>query len=182
MIRSFLLGGAAAFGLAAVALAQPAPSMSAPPPGATSKALPTPDFLTAAAQSDAFEVKEGHMAQMHGHNPRVRALGAMMVSAHTQSTMMMKAAAHRAGLPPMGPPGMNPDQQQMVDALGAAHGGAFDRMYVDQQLKAHHMTLGVMSAYVANGPAGPVRATAAKIVPVVKTHIAKFEALQHAMS
>jgi putative membrane protein len=171
-----------ALGIANVALAQPMPSMSAPPPGATSQALPTPDFLTAAAQSDAFEVKEGHMAEMRGRSARVRAMGAMMVQAHTQSTVMMKAAAHRAGMPPMGPPGLDAGQQQMVAALQAAPPSAFDRMYVDQQLKAHHMTLGVMSAYVSNGPPGPIRATAAKIVPIVRSHIAKFEALQTSMS
>lgn len=182
MIRSLLLGGAVAVGLTAAAIAQPAPSMSAPPPGPSSQALPTPDFLTAAAQSDAFEVKEGRMAEMHAKSAKVREMGAMMVKAHTESTAMVKAAAHKAGMPPMAPPGLDAGQQQMIATLTAAHGADFDRTYVDQQLKAHAKALSVMSAYAMNGPRGPIRDAAGKIVPVVKTHISKFQALQGSMT
>jgi putative membrane protein len=191
VIRHLLIGGAATLALAASAVAQPMASqpmtshpmtsMSAPPPGASTQALPTPDFLTAAAQSDEFEVKEGRMAEMHGKSAKVREMGAMMVKAHTETTEMVKAAARKAGMPPMAPPGLDAGQQQMIAALAATHGADFDRTYVDQQLKAHHMALGVMSAYAMNGPPGPIRNAAAKIVPVIKSHIVKFQALQGMM-
>jgi putative membrane protein len=181
MIRTLLIGGSAALALGASALAQPMPSMSAPPPGASTQALPTPDFLTAAAQSDQFEVKEGHMAERHGKSAKVRQMGAMMVRDHTKSTMMIKAAAAKAGMPPMAPPGLDAGQQQMMASLQSAHGRDFDRMYVDQQVKAHTKTLGIMTAYANDGPRGPVRMTAGKIVPVVQMHLDKFQTLQSSM-
>ena len=179
MTRSILLAGAVALGLASVAAAQPYPPSE--PPGPMVQAPPTPDFVVAAAQSDQFEIQEGRLASMRSMNPRVRQAGALMVREHGQSTAKMKVAARRTGLPPMPPPGLDADQEQMFARLQATTGPAFDRVYVDQQVHAHRKTLAVVTAYVQSGQPGPVRHAAQQIRPVVQQHLAMFERMQTMM-
>ncbi len=143
--------------------------------------LPTPDFVTAAAQSDQFEIQEGRLASMRSMNGHVREAGAMMVRAHEQSTAKMKTAVHRAGLPPLPPPGLDVGQQQMFARLQATTGPAFDRIYVDQQVHAHQKTLALVTAYAQNGQPGPIRHAAMQIRPVVEQHLAMFEHMEKMM-
>ena len=117
MTRSLLLAGALALSLGSLAQAQPLPPSA--PPGPAMQALPTPDFVVAAAQSDQFEIQEGRLASMRSTNPRVRQAGAMMVRDHGESTAKMRMAARRGGLPPMPPPGLDGGQQQMFARLQA---------------------------------------------------------------
>jgi putative membrane protein len=181
MSRNLLLAGALALGALTAPVAHAQPGMSGPPPGAMMQALPTPDFLTVAAQSDEFERREGRMATERGVNPHVRQAGAQMVQAHTESTRKMKMAAARAGLPPMPPPALDAEQQQMLDRLQTARGPEFDRMYVHQQIMAHQKALGAMTAYAQGGPPGPVRRAAMEIRPIVQQHLDMFQGMQSMM-
>jgi putative membrane protein len=179
MTRSLLLAGALALGLVSAAQAQPLPPSE--PAGPSMQTLPTPDFVVAAAQSDQFEIQEGRLASMRSTNAHVREAGAMMVHDHGASTAKMKMAAHRAGLPPMPPPGLDVGQQQMFARLQATTGPAFDHLYVDQQVQAHRKTLAVVTAYVQGAAPGPIRRAAAQIRPVVEKHLAMFEHMQTMM-
>ena len=179
MTRSLLIASALALGLATTGHAQPVPPSE--PPGPAMQALPTPDFVTAAGQSDQFEIQEGRLASMRSTNPHVREAAAMMVHDHGESTAKMKMAAHRAGLPPMAPPGLDVGQQQMLARLQATTGPAFDHIYVDQQVQVHRKTLALMTSYAQNGQPGPIRHAAMQIKPVVEKHLAMFEHMQSMM-
>ncbi len=72
MIRRLLLAGLAASALVATVHAQPAD--------------PTHDFITKAAQTDAFERREGRLAEQRAISRDVRAFAAEMVSVHTRLT------------------------------------------------------------------------------------------------
>ena len=160
MIRTILLAGVATAWLAGPALSQP----SAPAP-------PTPEFIKAAASTDEFERQEGRMAESDGASARVRDFGAMMVRDHTNTTMALKAAIHRAGLPPPAAPTLSAQQQSNVAALRGLHGAAFDRAYMQQQIEAHQTALGVMQAYAAGGDNQVLRKAAGDTVPIVRRHL-----------
>jgi len=166
MIRRLALAGIAAASLAGAAHAQPAPDPM------------TADFITKAAQSDEFERREGRLAEQHAHNPHVRQFAREMVAAHTQTTIGLKAAVHRAGMtaPPMPP--LSDAQGQMIAALRGAHGGDFDRTYMDQQVQAHQEALGGMQGYAQSGHPGPIRDAAQKTAPLVQHHLDMAKALQ----
>ncbi|HEY1752380.1 MAG TPA: DUF4142 domain-containing protein [Caulobacteraceae bacterium] len=159
MVRDILLAGAASLSLTLPAVAQ------------TGAALPTPDFIKAAATTDAFEREEGRLAEVRAANPHVRAFGKMMVTDHTRTTAALKAAIHRAGLPPPGEPALDSVQQADVATLRTLHGKAFDHAYIDQQIQAHQTALGVMKAYAAGGDNRVLRGAASSTAALVQHHL-----------
>jgi putative membrane protein len=165
LLRTILLAGAASLSMTLSAAAQ------------TSAALPTPDFIKAAATTDAFEREEGRLAEVRAANPKVRAFGAMMVRDHTKTTAALKAAIHRAGLPPPGEPQLDSVQRADVATLRALHGAGFDHAYIDQQISAHQAALGVMQAYAARGDNQVLRGAASDTVPIVQHHLAVAQQL-----
>jgi putative membrane protein len=132
---------------------------------------PTADFVTKAAQSDEFERREGRMAALHGHSMTVKKFGMEMVTAHSKTTMALKSAIHHAHMAPPPKPDLTGPQTQMMADLKGLHGAAFDKAYIDQQVKAHEETLGVMQGYAQGGEPGPIRDAAQKTVPLVQHHL-----------
>ncbi|HXU99825.1 MAG TPA: DUF4142 domain-containing protein [Caulobacteraceae bacterium] len=168
MFRTFVLPAA----IAVLAATAPAAftAMAAP------AALATPDFITAAAQTDEYERQAGRLASRKGHAPKVRSFGEMMVRDHTATTAALKAAIRRGGLPQPPPPSLSADQQQMVNQLTSAKAD-FDASYAAQQVQAHQKALAVMRAYAAGGSNASLRAAAAKTAPLVEHHLMLARAL-----
>jgi putative membrane protein len=150
-------------------------------PGMTAGgALPTPEYIHAAAQSDEFEIAEAKLAVKHSHNPNVVSFAHKMIHDHTESTMMIKAAIRQDGhrIPP--PPPLSPMQHQMIDQLRSS-GPDFDKTYVDQQVHAHDMALSTHQGYAEGGSNMALRTTAGKIVPVVQSHLQMLHDMQSHM-
>jgi putative membrane protein len=101
-----------------------------------------------------------------------------MVTAHTRTTQALEAAIRRAGMTPPPPPGLTDDQSRMIADLRAAHGDQFDKVYVDQQIRAHQDALGLMQGFAQTGQPGPIRDAAAKTAPLVQHHLDMATALQ----
>ena len=141
----------------------------------------TTAYVTAAGQSDEFEVQEGKMAESMGHSAKVRAFGRQMVKDHTKSTQMVMAAAQASGMPSMAPPPLTADQQQMISQLQGTSGKDFDRTYVQQQMQSHQQALAVQQGYAQNGSDPNLKMAAGKIVPVVERHIQMLQSLQSGM-
>jgi putative membrane protein len=160
VIRTMMLAGVASLCVVAPALSQTGP------------ALPTGDFIKAAATTDEFERQEGRMAERDGASARVRDFGQMMVRDHTNTTMALKRAIRSAGLPIPGTPQLTAEQQANVAALKGLHGADFDRAYIEQQIQAHQTALGVMQTYAAGGENPTLRKAAASTVPIVQHHLA----------
>ena len=138
-------------------------------------------YVTAAGQSDKFEVTEGKLAETMGSSGKVRAFGHKMVADHTKSTKQVMKAAMMSGLPKMPPPALRPDQQDMVAQLKAASGPAFDQLYVQQQMQSHQQALMVQQNYAKHGSKKALKMTAAKIVPVVEEHISMLQGMSSGM-
>ena len=155
---------------------------SAPPPPMGPKAMAdmakSPGaYVTAAGESDKFEITEGQMAETMATSPQIKAFGQKMVRDHTKSTAKVMMAAKVSGLPRMPPPVLRPDQQDMVAQLKMASGPAFDQLYVQQQTESHQQALMVQQNYAEHGTAPALKAAAKKIVPVVKDHLSMLQSL-----
>jgi putative membrane protein len=168
-MRAFII--AAALALAGTATAQTPTSQT--PSGQTPTAqVPTnSDYVTAAGQSDAFEIQSGQLASTKAKSADLKAFGARMVTDHTKSTEMVMAAAKKSGMPPAPPPAPRPDQQDMLAQLRAADGDRFDSLYVSQQLQAHQQALDLHTTYARGGGSPELKAAAGKIAPVVTMHL-----------
>ena len=142
--------------------------MAAPMPAAT--------YVMKAGAGDLFERKSSEVVLMSTKNAKLRTFAKMMVSDHTTSTAEVKAAAMKAGMTPK-PPMLTAKQSHDVAALKAATGTKRDALYITQQKAAHQEALTVQQGYATNGSVAPLKATAAKIVPVVQQHIQELEAM-----
>ena len=190
MIKSTILGGvltlalgATALGSAALAQSDPAAApmgaSTSPPP--MSGPLSTPDFITAASQSDEFEIQEGQLAQSMSTNSKVKSFGAMMVQDHTMTTNNLHKAIVAAGMTPPPPPPLRPAPADKVAALQAMSGKAFDKAFVDQQVAAHEEALAVQTNYSQTGDTPAIKKAAAKTVPVVQRHLTMARQMQQKM-
>jgi putative membrane protein len=145
--------------------------IAAPSAFAQVTVLPTPDFIRVAAGTDEFERQAGRIADRQAASPRVRSFGRMMVRDHTDTTMALKQAIRRAGLPPPGPPTLTADQQSNISALQRLSGPSFDRTYMQQQIQTHLQALSAMRAYAHAGDNRVLRRAAADTVPIVQRHL-----------
>lgn len=183
-MRAFLLGAAATLALAGAASAQAGHSRmnhsaNGPTPmGAPGPTLPTPEYLTAAGQSDQFEIQSGMMAQKMGRMQGVKSFGRMMVTEHGKTTEALMSAVKASGMSPPPPPPLRADQQAMLDDLRTRSGDDFDRTYVQQQLMAHQEALSVQTGYAAGGEMPKIKAAAARTAPIVQSHINQLEAMR----
>ena len=126
-------------------------------------------YVDMAAASDLYEIQSGQLAGQRAQNPAVRQFAQMLVEHHTQTTQQLSTAARAAGVTPT--PRLMPMHQQMLAQLQSASGGAFDALFVDQQVRAHEMALALHQNYARDGDAQALRTTAAAAVPVITQHL-----------
>jgi putative membrane protein len=126
-------------------------------------------YVMKAGASDMFEIQSAQL-MMDSQNPQIHDFAAMMVQDHTQSTADVKAAAAEAQVT-VAPPKLMPKQTRDIAALQKASGPARDALYITQQKMAHQEALTLHQGYATDGKAAPLKAVAAKVVPVVQHHI-----------
>lgn len=127
------------------------------------------NYVSMAGASDLYEIESSRMAMTQAQMPAVRNFAQMMVDHHTKTTQTLMAAAREAGMSPP-PPMLMPMQRQMVDELRGTSGAAFDRLYLDQQRRAHDMALALHRNYAERGDNAALRRAAAAAVPIVQQH------------
>lgn len=174
MNRTLLCGALAAAALTA------APAVIAQ---TASMTMPTDamGYITAAGQSDQFEIQEGQLAAQMASSPKVRDFGKMMVKDHTTSTRAVMLAAKNGGLmPPTAPPPLRADQRQMLMQLRNTSGAEFDRIYLMQQAQAHDQALMLHTNYAKNGDNTKLKAVANNIAGTVRQHISMIKSMMPA--
>lgn len=131
---------------------------------------PSPaEFVAKAGASDTFEIDSGRL-MVTSHNALVKRFATQMITDHTTSTKLVTAAAKADGVR-IEEPSLSVGQRTDITALKAVpEGKTRDDLYVKQQRAAHDDALALMRSYSASGGAAHLKATAAKIVPVVEKH------------
>jgi putative membrane protein len=140
---------------------------------AASAAATTPDFVTAAASTDMFEIQAARLAEKRSKNADVKAFAAMMIHDHTQSTAALKAAIKASGATVSLPTDLPTDKKAKLDELTSAAPADFDKAYMESQVMAHQDALTVMKAYAAGGDTPQIKDFAAKTALVVQMHLDK---------
>lgn len=137
----------------------------------------TADFVAAAASSDMYEIEAGKMAETKGSTQAVKDLGKALQADHKSSTQQLKAAvAETRTTMPVAK--MTAEQKDMINALKAASGADFDRLFLEQQIDAHQKALAMLNAYAAGGEAQPIKQFATKVTPVIQSHLDKVRQLK----
>lgn len=161
------------FGTSAALLGGAGVAAQAPPP--------TPrEFAQATAQSAQFEILEAETAQAQSRDPRIQAFAQEMIRDHGAMRQAVTQAAVQSGLgaPPMG---ISPDQSRLLYGLQSLRGMDFDKMYVTQQVLAHHQALVVEEGYGARGSNANLRNAATTAVPLIRHHLDMAQQLKGAL-
>jgi putative membrane protein len=89
---------------------------------------PEQRFASTIASLDAFAMGAGNLAKTRASSPALKKFAKKSFDDHRMSTMYLKLAA--ATVPGVMPdPSLSPEQQADLDALAAASGPAFDKLY-----------------------------------------------------
>lgn len=147
-----------------------APALLIAAPAAAQVMAPI-EYVATAGASDLYEITSSQTVLESTADPKVRQFAQMMIMHHTKSTADVKAAAAKARVTAP-PPALNPLQTELIAELRAEQGPARDAAYIAQQKASHGQALNVQKAYAMEGTAAPLKSAAAKIVPVVQSHIA----------
>jgi putative membrane protein len=147
--------------------------------------LPTPSqaaagqnaqaYLFHSGAGDVFEITSSMLAVKQSRSADVRSFGSMLIADHTNLSNTALGVAKSAGIAPP-PPVLSQAQMGMITQLTNA-GAAFDRVYMQQQVAAHQMALGINQAYAANGDNPALRQAAATAVPVIQQHLSRAQQL-----
>ena len=178
MLKIALIGGLSAICLGGAAFAQSGVPADPTMPMDPSAPMSTPQFITAASQSDEFEIQEGQMASSMGKSASVRKFGAEMVRDHTKTTANLHKAIMKAGMQVPPPPPLRADQQQMAAQLQTMSGAAFDKAYLQQQVQSHKEALMVQQNYSQDGDTPAIKAASAMTVPIVQQHLQMAQQLE----
>ena len=69
------------------------------------------------------------------------------------------------------------DLKSKIDALKAAKGADFDKLFVSQQTEGHQKALDALKAYSSGGDQASLKEFATTATPVVQGHLTKLEAM-----
>jgi putative membrane protein len=126
-------------------------------------------FATAAANGGLAEVALGKLALTKTSNAQIKDFANMMVTDHGKANdeLMAIAKTKNITLP------AEPDSAHMkkLDELSAKSGADFDKAYVDAMIDGHKKTLTLMQDEAKNGSDTTLKAFAAKVAPVVQSHL-----------
>jgi len=129
------------------------------------------DFVSTVAASDMYEIASGKLAQTMAAMEECKKFGAMLVADHGKSTAELKTAAAAATPPVTLPTAMPAELQAKLDALKAAKGADFDKLFIQQQKDAHQKALDALNSYASAGDVASLKTFAGKAAPVIQGHL-----------
>jgi putative membrane protein len=127
------------------------------------------DFAAAVAQSDRFEIVAAQDALTETQSAKVRSFAERMVADHQKLAADLARAASEAGV--VLPPGMSPDQAQMLRSLQSQRGADFDRAYARQQVLAHSQAVAITGDFARAGADPALRKAAQSALPIIEGHL-----------
>jgi putative membrane protein len=166
-MRTFLLTAASAL---ALAIAQPA-LITSPVIAATTAAavdVKTPEeFARMAAQSNMLEIETSQLALKNSKNQQIQTFAQQMIDDHTSAGKQMQEAAAKDKVKV--PSKLNKEHRQMLDKLGKAPAGDFDKQYSQMQVKAHEDAVALFTSWSAQK--GALADFAKKVLPTLQQHL-----------
>ena len=142
--------------------------------GATAAAMPAQGFVDTVAGSDMFEIQSGKLAETMATSASLKSMAKMLVADHTKSSDMLKAAAKKTSPMVALPMTLPADLKAKLDALKAAKGADFDKLYMEQQMDGHKAALETLKAYSTGGDQASLKQFATSVAPVVQGHLDKM--------
>lgn len=136
------------------------------------------EFANRLAAVNRYEVEAATIAAERAASPEVKAFAEQVIAHHRSAALMLRAQAARLR-PPVRPASvMTTPQVQGLAALRAVEADGFDRLFIDQQVRAHERTAALLTLYAAEGSEPRLRALARASLPQIEQHLEAARALQ----
>lgn len=137
-------------------------------------------FIKKLAEGDLAEVDAGRLASEKSENAGVKRFGQEMVTDHSKNNAELKSVASSNGMEM--PTTLDREHAAEKSKLGNASGSAFDKQYVDAQVRDHEKTVQLLQHEISHGQDPAVKDFAKKTLPVVQHHLAMAKELQANLS
>jgi putative membrane protein len=196
-VHSFTTALAAAFMAANIAAAQaprpqeqPKPAQPAGRDAQTSKTgtmtSGDTEFVHKAAAAGHLEVEHGKTAASKASNAQVKAYANTLVKDHTAANQQLMAIAKRKSISIPDQPSHAGGTQKPRSGAGDTHdepwmsatGAAFDRGFVEAQVKAHQEAIALFEKQANGGSDADLKAFAQKQLPGLRGHLKQAQDLQ----
>jgi putative membrane protein len=125
-------------------------------------------FVVAASAAGLAEINFGMLAEKRAANDDVRKFAHQMVVDHTKANKELGDIAGRGKY--AGAAAMDRDHQAQFDKLSKMEGTAFDREYLNGQVKDHEDAIRLFEAESKNGNDEGLKAWASKALPTLREH------------
>ena len=132
------------------------------------------DFVKEAAMGGMFEVKAGKLATEKG-SEAVRSFGTQMIIDHGKANDELKALAAKKGWTL--PDKLDDKHQQKLDHFASLNQNDFDREYIEDMKKDHHMDVDAFRSASQHLNDAELRAFASKTLPVVEAHMKHIDGM-----
>jgi len=115
-----------------------------------------------------LEVAKGKLAAQKGSHEGVKQFGQRMADDHTKAGDELKSIASGKNITL--PDAPKPPVQAALTKLEKLDGAAFDRAYVDDQIRDHDKTIALFEREAKGGKDAELKAFAEKTLPTLKEH------------
>jgi putative membrane protein len=137
------------------------------------------EFAVEAANGGMMDVQLGQLALKNGSSAAVREFGGMMVKDHGAANEELKSIAQAKNITL--PASMNEDATKMYNDLAAKKGADFDKAYINMMVDDHDKAINKFEEEANDGKSPELKAFAAKILPALKGHKEKLDAIKKSM-
>ncbi len=127
------------------------------------------EFVQKASACGLAEVNLGNLALLRATNPAVKEFARNMVAAHTQVNRQLLGLANEQGL--AAAKTMDEEHQKLFDKLSKLEGAAFDRAYIDGQVKDHEAAVKLFETESKDGRNEALKAWAGRTLEHLKRHL-----------
>lgn len=136
-----------------------------------------PSFLFRAAQDGNAEIQLAHLALARSSNEQVQAFARQMIADHGAANVRIMNLAQQRNLPL--PIEASPEQARDFVELTNRSGAAFDRDYMDINVRNHRADVTLVSEQAQNATDPDIKALAQNLLPVLRAHLTRaMEILQ----
>ena len=137
----------------------------------------TATFVTKAAVSDMFEIKESQMAVDKTTGP-TKDFATKMVADHEKTSSELKTLLKTKVPDAVAPPDVDKSHQKMLDKLASLSGDNFTKQYQKDQVSAHKSAVSLFERYAKKGDQPDLKSWAGDTLPTLHDHLKMAEDLR----
>jgi putative membrane protein len=134
-------------------------------------------FVMQAWEGGMTEVAKGKLAAQKGAHEGVKQFGQKMADDHSKVNDELKSIASGKNITVPGEMSNSPAQATLAK-LEKVEGAAFDRAYVEDQVRDHEKTIALFEREVKTGKDAELKAFAEKTLPTLKEHLTMAQDLK----